>query len=176
MLIVDDLEFERHLLNEQNKENNAKIIPIEHGRGLGNVNTPMSIRKIVSDAALEGDSAKEIAKVLPISESSIAAYKNSATSTTNYHDPHPELQSHTKTTKNRISESATQRLEEALAGITQEKIAGAKLRDIASVARDMSQIVRNMEDGHDENKGNVNITFYAPHLRKEETFDVIDVE
>ena len=170
MLIVDDDVFESHLRGEVQKT--AQVIPIEHGRGIGTKNVPESLRKIIGDAGLEGESSKSITEVLPVSESSVSAYKKGATSTTTYHDPHPDLEQHLTTTKHRISKSATKKLEDALDGITPDKIAGAKLRDIASVARDMSQIVKNMEEGSDiNNKGNTNIIFYTPNLRQAETFE-----
>lgn len=197
MLIVSDDEF----LNELNKTGNTRVEPakvevvqvnldnvvsIERGRGIGNVATPNSIRKLIASEALptilddgtviDGASADEISEALPISPSSISAYKHGATSTASYHEPRQALEQHLNSAKTRISKRAQERLESALDGITPDKIADAKLRDIASVARDMSQIVKNMESNDEDIVKNTNIIFYTPNLRKAESFETITLE
>lgn len=174
MLIVSDEEMELYINNKVKPQ--ATVVDINRGRGVGSIATPQSIRKIIADGKLEGDSVNSILDAVPISSSSVSAYNKGATSTAQYNDPHPDLEHHIQTSKQRISKAAAQRLETALDGITPEKISEAKLRDIASVARDMSQIVKNMEPSDEGTKIQNNMIFYSPKLRDENSFEAIQLE
>jgi hypothetical protein len=191
MGIVSNSEFEKELEKCSDTktikqptvrdEGNARVEIVEKGRGKGNVETPESLRKIIGETSqIQGRAqALELAKNFGISPSSVSAYSNGATSTASYNNPQPELKNHVDNAKLRVSNRARSKLMIALNHITDEKLAEAKVRDLAGIAKDMSVIVKTMEpEKHDEGQGMKSPTFvvFAPQFLKEETFDVIDVK
>lgn len=169
--IVSDSEFEG-LLEE--KAVSARIVNIQRGRGNAK-EVPIEIKKLVSEEAISGASSAELARVFGISQSSVNAYKHDATSEATYNEPNEELKKHNDTVRNEISGTARSRLMSALDNITDEKLRDAKVRDTASVAKDMSAIIRNIEGSHDEGKSlNQQFIFYAPKPKEEKDFEFID--
>jgi predicted transcriptional regulator len=149
---------------------------IQKGRKEGDVEVPESIRKLIGQTSVEEgrQSAIELARQLGISESSVSAYSHGATSTSSYHDT-PNISNILKS-KEKISKRARNKLMMALNHITDEKLAEAKVRDLAGVAKDMSTVVKQMDER--ENKDNVGkdgptFVFYSPQTKKEDVFDVI---
>jgi predicted transcriptional regulator len=194
MGIVSDKDFGKELdnLNPQRevpKSSNSappigikdvEIRRIERGRPEGAIEVPNSIRRLIGDeSATNGrQSALELASTLGISPSSASAYAKGATSTSTYRDrPNVDVINQAKL---RVSNRARKRLMMALSHITEEKLQDAKVRDIAGVARDMSQVIKNMEPEKESNSGQVNngptFVFYSPKVQKEESFDVIHVK
>lgn len=171
-IINNDDEFEKEL--EKLKPNN--VIDIKRGRG--NVTEiPNGLRKVIADEAINGSNGTEVAKAFGVSESSVSAYKNGATSTASYNEPNNELKSHVKSVRNRISRRASSVLIKSLNTITSESLGAIGPVKAAAIARDMSSIVRNMEyDEDDERTIQNNIVFYSPKLRTEDEFDVLDVD
>lgn len=169
--IVSDEYFEREIINC-----NVQIIDRTRGRGAVK-EVPEIIREIIAeDAILSDKTAKQISEEHGISKSSISAYKHGATSTTTYNEPNERLAEHNNVIRNNIISDARSRLVSALQHITPDKLSEAKLRDVASVAKDMSVIIRNMEPDviKDPNKeNNVAFVFYNPPPIKEEVFDVV---
>lgn len=179
MGIVSDDEFEKEI-SRISPTCAPEIITIEKGRGEGNKAVPESLRKIIGETGeLDGrQEALALAKMFDISDSSVSAYTNGATSTASYDKPNAELKGHIDNTKERISKKARSRLFSALKHITEDKLAEAKLRDVSSVARDMAAIVKDMESessGKDSGQNKPQFIFYAPTFRKEETFETIYV-
>lgn len=149
----------------------AEIIDIKRGRDSNAV--PQSLRKIISEESLEGTRAKKLSEVFDVSESSISAYKVGATSTSSYHNPSEELQSYNNSIKQHIAGEARRALSSSLKNITDDKLAVAKLRDIASVARDMSAVLKNIEPEITVNQQQNNMVFYTPRLKTEADFEEI---
>lgn len=176
--IVESDEFDLEL-ERLNYKSNGEVIDLPtRGRGNGNCATPDSLRKIIGENAIEEGSAetKELTRALGISDSSLSAYKNGATSTVSYHEPNEKLKNHIDNTKLRIASKARHRLLSAIDSITKEKLEGASLRDAASVATAMSAVIRNIEPEQSDSKINQpTFVIYAPQIRKEESFDVITV-
>jgi predicted transcriptional regulator len=187
--VVTDSEFEIELFRSkipiQKKDLEIKgkvkdkVIP---GRREGDVEVPESLRKLIGAESIENGrgSALELAKSLGISSSSVSAYSNGATGTTSYNEGNKELRSHINSAKDRIVKKARSRLFSALHNITPEKLADAKLKDVSSVAKDMSAIIKNMEPseserGDKDGKPVVNIVLYAPRMRNEGEYEVITV-
>ena len=183
MGIVSDEELEKELNNGNTRiPVNGIVIPKEndHGRNNGDVNVPESLRKVIGQDSIENgrSSALALASSFGISDSSVSAYANGATSTAQYNGGNRELRKHNNKVKERIVSKARSRLISSLNHITPEKLQEAKLKDVSAVARDMSMIIKNMEPQdveNEDNKPNVNIIFYAPNTRKESEYDVIDV-
>lgn len=181
MGIVSDKDFENALKDVTPSPNNgdsvAVIKDIERGRG-SNPEVPESLRKIIGEeSAIQGRaSALELASNFDVSPSSVSAYANGSHSTASY-DIQPDLDN-LNSAKLRVAKKARNRLVMALNNLTQEKIASAKAKDIAGVAKDMSAVIRSMEPDTPKVNGNSGPTFifYSPHLKKEEHYDIVHVK
>lgn len=152
-----------------------KIVDIKRGRG-NTLEIPNEIRALVAEEAIINGHTKEIATQFGISKSSVDAYKNGATSTTTYNEPDKSLSDANKQVRDVITDKARGRLMSALDAITDENIGNAKVKDIASIAKDMSVIVKNMEPNVPvDNSKNTQVIIYRPRMRDEDEFDVITV-
>ncbi len=166
--------------NESSEELCGKIVEINKpGRRLGDNNVPDSLRKIIGSTAVEESrkASLDLANQFGISKQSVAAYTHGTTSEATYNDPNPSLSSHIQNSRERVSKKARSKLLLALSNLSQEKIEGAKARDIASIAKDMSAVIKNMEDRavqsvHEGPK----FIFYSPTIRDERNFDIINVK
>jgi hypothetical protein len=184
MGIVDDDEFNKELESLKNDEPSTtrepieenKVVDINRGRG-AKLETPEDIRKAIAECAIAGHSPKEIAEAFNISPSSISAYKVGATSTASYNRPDSELLKHGNSVREKITERATKKIMMALRHIDADKMSGAKLRDIAGIAKDMSAVVKNLEPRQDPsiiNNNGPNYIIYTPRIRKEDEFEVVE--
>jgi hypothetical protein len=192
MMVVDDNDFDielKRIAGTSNKKdidepsfkletpNILEVIrPIERGRG-HKPEVPSELRKLIAQSALNGEPHKEIMERFGVSQSSVSAYSAGATSTARIKDnPDAELSQHNDRLKTEISSDAAIRLQMALGTITPEKLERAKLRDAASVARDMSAIMKNMTRDKDSGNGiNQQVIVYQPRSRQEDTYEVIEV-
>ena len=156
-------------LNYETKE-------IKHGRG-DSLNLDDEQRKEIATLALtSGLSIEEVSKLTGASPSQVSAYKNGATSTATYHDKDKVLGEHVESVKSEITSAAQNKLKLAIEALTGEKINSAKARDIAGIAKDMSQIVRNIEGDSGSGSGtNVKVMIYQPRAKEESDFKVIEV-
>lgn len=173
----DDFEKELERLNGKKLPALGNVKEIERGRGEGKVEVPETLRALIGQSALEGNrkEALALARAFDISDSSVSAYSNGATSTASYHNPDKELKRKLDETKQRLTGKARARLEESLDSITPDKLGAAKLRDLSATAQAMSAIVRNLEPQTEHSGANVNVVVYAPHLKEESSFEIIDV-
>lgn len=156
------------------KDSSFKVVDIKRGRG-NVLEIPNEIRALVAEEVINGAPAKQIAKSFGISESSISAYKHDATSTTTYDKPNDSLKKSNDSVRDVITDKARGRLMSALDAITDENISSAKVKDIASIAKDMSVIVKNMEPERTQNVQNTQVIIYKPRMRDEDEFDVITI-
>lgn len=153
----------------------ATIVDVTRGRPVGSKEVPNSLRQIIGEeSATNGRaSALEMAKLLGISDSSVSAYNNGATSTASY-DQTPN-ENFINKSKERVMKRARSKLMSALHHMTSDKLSGAKAIDLSTIARNMSAVVKNMEP--EGPKAPVNngptFVFYSPQMRREETFDVV---
>src|SRR3990167_5974292 len=148
---------------------------ILHGRGhTKNVSEPL--RALIAQESIACASAKELSKTFGISESSISAYKNGAHSTATYHKPDAKLEAANDEVRSKISGVAFNKLMDAMNCITKEKLLDAGVRTAASVARDMSQVAKNMTGTEDGVNIKNSVVIYRPRMREEESYDVIDVQ
>jgi hypothetical protein len=167
--IVSDEDFDKELAGT-----GISHQEIKHGRGAKQA-IPFPIRALAASEAIAGGDPQEIAEALDISLSSISAYKHDATSTASYNQPNSELKQANDDVRKHIIGTARARLLEALAEITPAKLKDAKLRDVASVAKDMSTIISNTEPQSVAPQVGAQFVFHVPRQRKESDFDVIDV-
>ena len=188
MGIVSDTEFDKELtkVNPDKPREVSNSVPITgevvdmpaKGRGVGNVEVPDSLRKVIGETSVtEGrDQAVELAKQFGISPSSVSAYNVGATSTASY-DDQPNGSNINKA-KERIGKRARTKLMAALRHITDEKLGEAKVRDLASIAKDMSVVFKHMEPEGPKTPTNSGPTFvfYSPQFRKEEHYEVVQAK
>jgi predicted transcriptional regulator len=190
MGIVSDSDFESELrkhnpeppIREEKKDNTHPPFIVElptNGRKEGDVNVPNSLRQLIGQTAIESgrSEALELAKRLGISPSSVSAYSNGATSTASYDDTpnKPVINS----ARERIAKKARAKLVLALSHLTEEKLQGAKARDLSGIAKDMSFISKNMEDNIDPNTNKNNgpmFVIYSPQMKREDTFEVVQAK
>lgn len=149
------------------------------GRPEGTLNVPDSIRVIIGDTAIESGrkDSLDMAQFFDVSPSSASAYAKGATSTASYNAPIGALGSHINRTKARISKKASLVAKRAIDYITDEKLSEASATELASVARSMAGIVKDMEPSelHTPQGPLVQFVLHAPQMLKESSFDVIDV-
>lgn len=169
--IVSDEDFDKEL---KDTSANAEHINMNKGRG-NRSEIPEEIREIIAEEAINGAPAKLLSEAFGVSESSISAYKNGATSTSSYHEPNEKLQKKNDQVRQNIIGTARSRLLQALDHITPEKMADAKLRDVASVAKDMSAIVANMEPQVSNQNIGAQFVFHVPKQKRESDFEIIEV-
>jgi hypothetical protein len=165
--------------SEETPKGEAQIIDIKKGRG-NTPAVPSVLRQIIGETALEGARARDVARAFDVSESSVSAYKVGATSTTSYHSPDRVLLEKTNSKRTRISEHASRKILQALSHVTPDKFDDLGANKLASFAKDMSAVVKNIEPRVTNiNEGIVNnaptYIFYAPRIRKEQEFEVVDV-
>lgn len=179
MLITSNKDFEKEasrlgiVIDKPINPEVASIEIIERGRPLSRTEVPELVRKFVAEESLEGVPAKQLSRIVGVSESSISAYKVGATSTSTYNQPDKELGLHVNKMRKAISKKAEGRLTQALESLTDEKIASAKAKDIATIAREMAAVVKNMEAREDDSEGKgpqVQFVFFAPKIKSEEYF------
>lgn len=146
-------------------------------RGRDKVEVPEVVREIIGTDAIENgnNSAKALARAFGVSDSSVSAYKHSATSTASYHNPDSNLKDANNSIKEKIATKARNRLKMALNNITKEKLESAKLRDIAAVATSMASVIKQMEGDADDTQKQTNFIFYAPRPREESHYEMITV-
>jgi hypothetical protein len=147
---------------------------ISHNGRNGANEVPESLRKIISEEALNGTTARELATTFKVSESSVAAYKVGKTSL--YREPDKNLKSFTDSVRDRIVTRANKKILVAMNELTTEKIAEGSAREISSVMKDLSAVVKNLEPQVERQEGPiVQFTYYAPPMRQENDFATVDV-
>jgi hypothetical protein len=171
--ILTDEEFEIEL----NKTKGiippvGEIIPIPTvGRIPDKPNLPESFRKVIADEKLEGSKTKDIAEAFGISHATVFTAANGLNSPNG--KVNDSLTEHVKSRKERIVDRASNKLIVALRALTPQKIEAEDAKTISSIAKDMSQVVRNLEpDTKGASANQANFIFYAPNGRK----DIADYE
>ena len=183
MGIVSDTDFDSELANvrgktrEESRPVTAIINPLPTpGRNNGDVNVPDSLRKVIGETAITNgrQEALAIGRAFGISDSSTSAYGVGARSTASY-DDRPSLPI-INGAKEKIQRRARIKLHVALSSLTKEKIQESKAIEIASIAKTMSGIIKDMEpetptDTGDPLKKGVTFVFMAPPILKEDAFE-----
>jgi len=172
MLVVDDESFELEL-NRSMRVAQVVSMPAK-GRNSAKA-TPESLRKLIAHDALSGNGTdEEIAEAYGVSQSSVNAYKNGATSTTTYHEPAGALKEYVDLTRDKIKNRAQNKLLLALKHMTEEKIAETKPIELSTIAANMSRVVEKMSP-KEQTTVNNNIVFYSPKQISKENFETLDL-
>lgn len=181
---ITDISLDINQSNETEEINNQQAPEIvkanaseARGRGISNTQVPPALRMIIGEtSAIHGrKDALDLADKFGISPSSVSAYNKGAHSTATINTPDKNTKQHIDASKLRVTKRATRRLNLALTHITEEKLADAKVGEIASVAKAMAGIIKDMEpsDSNENNKSNVPFVVFAPIIRNENTFEVV---
>ena len=183
MLIVTDDDFEKQVANVTVvSDSPTKLIaevlpPSPRGRGKGNLEVPNTLRQLIGGEYVE-DRAEGVAlaKEFGISSPSASAYSVGATSTASYNTDRPNAP-HIKNVKQAISKRAQGKLKRALAHISEDKLSVADAKDLSGIAKDMSVIVKNMEnEANTANAANQpSFVIYAPRTIQENHFETVVV-
>lgn len=179
--LVNDDEFLSELNKSSEPESRGEVINLpSRGRKSGDNNVPDALRNIIGGNAIEEGSkeTKELTRAFGISDSSLSAYKNGATSTTTYHTPKPELSKSVNDVRDKITSRAKNRLLKAISHITDEKMRDTKAIDLAGIARNLSAVVKNIEpEAPRVNPGNgPTFVVFAPPKKREESYEVINLK
>lgn len=154
-----------------------KIIEQNIGRGIGSTEVPEEIRKVIGEVGiLDSNGAKNLAESLGISRQQASAYSNGATSLATYNKPDKDLNGFLRKRKAKIAGKASSVLRDALSEITIDRLANAKLSEVADVASKMAGIIKNMEEPVDDSKDKKqqqNFVIFAPMIKSEDKFEVI---
>lgn len=178
----DDFNVELNRLNQSKKAPDVVIIDKPHkGRDDGDNNVPNSLRKIIGEEAITNgrEAALQLAKEFNISPSSVSAYTKGATSTASYNSPSSNLVNHLNKTRRRIIVKSSKILKQSLDSISQEKLDNAEPKDLASIAKDMAVIIKNMEpQASNESAAQQPPQFviFAPQFRQENSFQSVKVD
>lgn len=159
----EELEVERSSL---------EVRDMTRGRG-SQRQVPSSMRALVASEALTNGNA-EAAK-LGVSPSSVSAYKAGARSTASIDTKDTELESKNAAVKSKAAKKAHKTLLSAIGAITKDKLSEAKARDLSGIAKDMAAVVRTLEPEKQEDEA-VKFVVFAPPMKKEEDFKVIEVK
>lgn len=147
------------------------------GRGESNTQVPHALRMVIGEtAAIEGRSdALDLADRFGISPSSVSAYKEGAHSTSSINTPNVDTKKHINAARLRVTKRATHKLNLALSHITEDKLAEAKVGEIASVAKAMAGVIKDMSPGDEGNKNKSNVPFvvFAPIIKNELSYEVV---
>ena len=186
--IVSDTEFEEELRrisvpSVQKTEQPVVIEPLtkDRGRAPGDNNVPESLRKIIGETAVINgrQEALQLASDFGISASSASAYAKGATSTTSYNSPAESIISHINKSRRRAIKRASSTLNSALSAITQDKLDYADAKDLSVIAKNMSAIIKDLEppqsSGESSSQSTPQFVIFAPQFRKEESFEVIQI-
>jgi hypothetical protein len=184
MGIVNDSDFDSELERLKNPPNHVHtpvvIKDIERGRTPGAVGVPSGLRKIIGDESITNgrQSALELAQGFGISASSVSAYAAGATSTATY-DDRPNAAT-INSAKERISKKARAKLMLSLNHMTADKMDTTNAKDLSSIAKDMSVVIKNMEPPPINNPGmdasKPAFVIYSPQIRQENHFQTVVVK
>jgi len=172
MLVVDDEEFELEL-NKSMRVAEVVTMPAK-GRN-GAKATPDSLRKLIAHDAINGAAASDVAEAYGVSESSVSAYKNGASSTTTYHEPSKSLGDYVDMTRDRIKSKAQNKLLLALKHMTEDKIKEVKPIELSTIAANMSRVVEKMTPRNEGTTVQNNIVFYSPKQISKENYETIEL-
>jgi len=185
--LVSDDELTKELEN-LNAPANGNRVPYttivdmpSRGRKEGDTNVPESLRKIIGETAvIDGrQAALKLASDFNVSPSSVSAYANGATSTKTYDSPSKSIIAHINKSRQRAIKRAQNTLNGALSAISQEKLDNADPKDLASIAKDMTVVIKNLEPEKasptDDGAKAPQFVIFAPQFRDERSFETIKV-
>lgn len=180
MGVVEDDDFEA-ALNDCGPIAKVEVIDLPTpGRKEGDVNVPDSIRSIIGETSeVNGrQDAIALAKTFGLSESSVSAYANGASSTATYDNPKPSIVDVITKSKQRIGRKAAKIAIKAVDNIDDVKLSNCSAVELAQVAKSMGSLVSQMspdESSKSDHRPQI-IQFFAPPMKTEQQFETIMVK
>lgn len=176
--ILSDEDFDKELgISEKKDEVTARVEQINQGgRKSHSTTVPPSLKKIIGGTAIEDGGRQtynELAKPFGLSYDVIEAYRTGRHSNQGRQEKKEDLVDHLTKVRQGLAIKATDKLDRAIESITNEKLAAAKARDLAGIAKDMSVVVRNIEGERGNGITNNQFVIYAPHVMNEDRFETI---
>jgi hypothetical protein len=165
--------------HDPSRPNNTSIMPlITPGRPEGKGNIPDVVKKVIAEEFLNGASHKEITAAFNVSQPVTTASAKGLSNSSPGAEINPELKNHVVKIRNRIVRKASNKLTLALDQITQDKLNDLSPRDSSAIAKDMSQIIRNLEpEKEGGGKGNsAQFIYFAPQQKSLNDYDVVTVK
>lgn len=163
-------ELERRLKSPKNlsktlsvpiMEETSRVIPIEKGKR----SEPLTIPQQITVGTLAHQmSGVEVAKEFGITPAQVYGAK---------HSNNPSVKGPIQATISRVQELALDKMMQALGLMTEEKFTNASLKDLSIVSANMAKIIEKTTMREDDSK--VQILIYAPEMRKESSYKMIDV-
>lgn len=153
----------------------VRIVDRAPGRPVGASTLPLEGKALIGTLAnLEGQSNIELAKDFGVSKDQVSAFKNGK-STVNG-DVNPELKEKIEDNLGVVRDRAEEVLLATLGLITPERLNGIqKVKDLTTVAKDMSTIIRNSTPQNQQGPQNL-IQIINHGQRQEESYEVIEVQ
>jgi predicted transcriptional regulator len=153
----------------------VSIRPVDNGgRRPGDTNVPEVIRSLAAVLTNNGEAAQSVAEGLGISKSSVDQYKEGNTS---FGRPNAQLRSVIRENLDKIQEKAIGKM---LKGIDfmdfndETKMAKVSYRDMSNILLNLHKLVGG-EAGDDEKKDTTKLIIYAPSVKTEQHFQVVEV-
>lgn len=179
--IVSDELFDSELNKKDNKEpemNIAEVLDLPNlGRPEGKENTPDFIRNIIGEEVINGADRKQLSQLFNVGPQVPGIYAKGARSAATYNDRDNSTAKHVNSVRERIVKKASNRLAVALNEITPEKLADVSARDLSTVAKNMSAIIKDMspEEKPDTNPA-AQIIIYAPQKNEISNYEVMQLQ
>lgn len=179
--IVSDELFDSEINKRDDTEsemNIAEVLDLPNlGRPEGKKNTPDFIRNIIGEEIINGADKKELAQLFNVGPQVPELYSKGARSQATYHDRDNSTARHVNSVREKIVKKASNRLTVALNEITPDKLREASLKDLSTVAKNMSGIIKDMspEEKPNDNPGN-QIIIFAPQRNELNHYEVMQLQ
>lgn len=135
----------------------------------GNVSKPKLTKKQKNEIALRarsGETQTTLAQEFGVSQSAIGEIEQGRTKVD---------ENFVQTRLDKIADVAMTKLLDSLGYMTPEKMEKAKVKELSGIAADMSRVVSNLRANEDEQGPKIVVQIYAPELKKEGSYQTIDV-
>jgi hypothetical protein len=149
------------------------VTPIHNGgRRNGDTNIPPFIRELVGTFA-NMEPSKAVAEVFGVSKSQADQYKSGCVTPG---VPDPNLISQLNKNLSRAHELAIEKMVASLEGISETDIKNARVRDKASIARDLASVAEKLTPKElPKERGDFQLIVYSPTVRTENFYETKEV-
>lgn len=163
--VNERLSSKRNLVNRFGIPN-VSIIPLERPGNKEKPKLEQDQKDEIAFRSRSGEKQKDLAKEFGVSQSAIGEIEQGRTKVN---------EAKVEARLNEVRDVAMTKLLESLGYISSEKLDKCKATDLSSIAANMSKVVSNVTTKSNETGPIVNVNVFAPELRNEKTFKVIEV-
>jgi hypothetical protein len=147
----------------KDKDDKTKVIEIEKQKNEPAIRNT-KLRTIIGALALQGEPIAQIAKDFKVTPQQIKSARDSKV---------PAVSEPRDRIIERVRDIALDKLMMSMNLLTEDRLQGANVKDIASVAGQMSRVIEKLSPREATN--NTQLVIYAPQIRAESQFRSIDV-